>query len=286
MSALLLEHEVFGDRRVRGRWLGPSASGAGAPSLICFPHAGGLPAMFNGWQQQLGDAAVVVPVLLPGRAPRAAEPTCADLAELVCSIADAMIESGLTGDYALFGHSMGALVAYEVAWELRLRGEPEPFHLFVSCGRAPHLEAPELFADLTDEGLSDLIVRLGMLDGRDAAVAGHYLKPHLPVLRTDLGMCRDYRWLPREPLGAPMTGFAARQDPLVEAAQVDAWRMHTARSFLLRQMPGGHFGLMQAGREPMLRQIRAELEWDRARPGRGNALDGAPRPGREAGALR
>jgi len=241
----------------------PDAPGGppGAPSLVCFPHAGGWPSMYRDWQPSLGTTAHVVPVLLPGRPPRSDEPPCTGMEELVNAVASALIRTGLTAHYALFGHSMGALVAYEVAAELRRRGEPGPVHAFVSASRAPHLGAPELLDDLTDEGLYRLVQRLGGLEGVDDAAARHYLGPQIAILRADLTICRNYRWTPRRPLMCPMTGFAARHDPLVRSAHVDAWRAHTMNSFLLKHLPGGHFAAAtRAGGVVLLRHVRAELE--------------------------
>lgn len=240
----------------------PGAPADAAVRLICFPHAGGTPSLFRGWEEHLGGYVDVVPVLLPGRGLRLRERPYDDMGPLAADIAAALTDHGLvahgTGGYAMFGHSMGALLAYEVACALRERGEPEPRHLFVSGSRAPHLYGDRADHRLPDDELLRVVADLGGLGGSEM-VGAVYLERRLPVLRADLAACENYRWRPRPPLGCPMTAFSAADDPIATPVQVEAWREYTSGSLLRRHLPGDHFYLNGASRERLLRELRGEL---------------------------
>lgn len=112
-------------------------TGAGPLRLICVPYAGGTASVYRGWETALGADVRVVPVALPGRGPRLRERPYSAMHPLARDLAEALVDCELAHDYALFGHSMGALLAYEVACELRARGHETPRHLFVSGSAAP-----------------------------------------------------------------------------------------------------------------------------------------------------
>ncbi|MFG2346881.1 thioesterase II family protein [Streptomyces phaeochromogenes] len=246
------------------RWLqgfGPNPDGeVRTPPLrlICLPYAGGTPSVYRGWSAELGDGVHVVPVLLPGRGVRVKEMPYTAMGPLVSDLADALVELELAHDYALFGHSMGALLAYEVACELRDRGRPEPTHLFVSGSKAPHLYGDRRDHELSDAELRQLVSDLGGL-GADDTIGSSYLERRLPVLRADLTVCETYRWAPRHPLRCPMTAFSATQDPIAPAHETEAWRVHTRGSLLRHHVEGDHFFLNGPSRPHLLRTIRAEL---------------------------
>ncbi|MBQ1158342.1 thioesterase [Streptomyces sp. A73] len=266
--------------RTAGWFPGPAAGDAGARPLVCIPYAGGTASVYRGWQERLGADIHVVPAQLPGRGRRLREPPHTALEPLVTALATALVEAELSHDYVLFGHSMGALLAYEVACELRERGEPEPSHLFVSGSRAPHLYGTREDHLLPDDELRELVSDLGGLD-RDRAVDAAYFERRLPVLRADLRVCETYRWRPRAPLRCPMTAFSASRDALASAPQTEAWRAYTSGSFLRRHLDGGHFFLNGGpSRDRLLRQLRDELDHVRTGPDAGpqpvNARRNAP----------
>lgn len=244
-------------------------SGDAGVRLVCLHYAGGTTSVYRGWRQALGEDTVqVVPVQLPGRGLRLRERPYTGMAPLVADLADALTAHGLDRDYALFGHSMGALLAYEVACELRARGAEEPQHLFVSGSRAPHLYGDRADHLLSDPDLRALIADLGGLRGVEETVGSAFFQRRLPVLRADLRVCDTYRWRPRPPLNCPMTAYAAAEDPIASAPEVEAWRAYTSSSFLRRRYPGGHFFLNE---DPVRSRLLRDLSDELSRPHRGPA---------------
>ncbi|WP_220507741.1 thioesterase II family protein [Amycolatopsis dendrobii] len=237
-------------------WLpGFSGETGAVPRLVCLHHAGGTASTYQGWQRHLAGVAQVVPVLLPGRDRHVRARPHAGLEPLADELAETLIAHGLADRYAFFGHSMGALLAYELSCRLRDRGHGEPLHLFVSGSRAPHLYGPAQVSDA--EVLS---------------AAGQHAVPESAVLRADLALCDSYAWTPRRPLRCPVTAFRGSDDPLANAVEVEAWRSYTQGSLVVRQVAGGHFFLAGAGRSRVLNALRAELAVFRSASDKGEPL--------------
>ncbi|MFB7657268.1 MULTISPECIES: thioesterase II family protein [unclassified Streptomyces] len=247
----------------------PAPDPATAPlRLVCFPHAGGTASAFRDWQEPLGRHVAVVPVQLPGRGLRVRETPYDTMEPLAEAVADALTAHRLAHDYALFGHSMGALLAYEVACALRRRGLPGPRHLFVSGSRAPHLYGDRADHALPDDALREVIRDLGGLGDEDALGAA-YFDRRLPVLRADLRACERYGWRPRPPLDCPTTAFSATADAIAPPQMVEAWRPYTSGSFLRHHLTGNHFFLTGGpSRARLLAHIGSELGAARPTPHR------------------
>lgn len=229
--------------------------------LVCFSYAGGSSSVFRDWAGPLGRRVQVVPVQLPGRGLRMRETPYTAMGPLVADVVTALTDGGVVDDYALFGHSMGALLGYEVACELARRGRPEPRHLFVSGSRAPQLYGDRADHAADDDQLRRFVHDLGGLAGTGGQqVADGYLDRRLPVLRADLQVCDTYRWRPRPPLRCPVTAFSGTADPIATAPEVEAWRECTTGSMLRRQLSGDHFFLLGGSQPRLLRDIRGQLE--------------------------
>jgi medium-chain acyl-[acyl-carrier-protein] hydrolase len=214
--------------------------------LLGFPCAGGSASSFAGWTAELPSTVELRPVRLPGRLDRLHEPPFTSMAPLVETLADEL-EPTLTSPFAMFGHSMGALVAYELARELRRRGARRPAGLFVaSCG-APHLprRAPPLRALPDDRFISEL----RRLDGipEELARSDELLELVLPALRADIVLCEEYAWAPEPPLDVPISVFGGASDPRVLADDLTAWHDHTEAAFVQRTVAGNHFFPWRSG---------------------------------------
>jgi surfactin synthase thioesterase subunit len=187
----------------------------------------------------LAPRAEVVPVQLPGRESRFVEDPLTSADELVAQLVDAVAPE--TGPlYALFGHSMGALLAYDLACALAVAGQP-PVHLIVSAHVPAHLMAlkplPTHVARMSDPDLRDYLAANGGLVGEPD---DDLLEIVLPLLRADLTVCESYHWTPRPPLNVPITALGGEHDPNAPGALLARWSELTGEGFRCRLLPGGH----------------------------------------------
>jgi medium-chain acyl-[acyl-carrier-protein] hydrolase len=253
------------ERRLR-RWIPALAEWrsetAAAVRLICLPHSGAQAATYRPWRSTAPSWLEVLAVEYPGHGARLREPPHPDIGPLVTELADA-VGPLLDRPYALFGHSMGALVAYELAHRARELGLPPPVHLFVSGHRPPHLAEPE--PDVHPLADAELVARLRALDGTppDVLEEPELLRLVLPVLRADLQLCGTYAHTPRAALPCALTAFGGEDDPMVPRALLAGWREHAAGRFAVRVLPGHHFYLLDAHAR-VLAAIAAALDGWRA----------------------
>ena len=238
-------------------WLDIAPHPADRLRLFCFHHAGGGASAFRGWRDALGPDIAVYPVQLPGREARIREPRITDLATAIAAL-DEAIGPWLEAPYALYGHSMGALLAYTLAGHRLARGARLPVRLLVGAFPGPPLRAPLAgVPELTDEQLADLLVRIGGMsetvrrypDWTAAAVA---------LLRDDLGICHGPRPQAPPALPVPIDVFAGRDDPLVSTVDIESWAAHSTVGVRTRVLPGGHF-FVHDNRTELLGLIRSVL---------------------------
>jgi medium-chain acyl-[acyl-carrier-protein] hydrolase len=228
-------------------WLPPRRGGGGARvRLFALPYAGGDTSIFAPWAEHLPHEIELCPVQLPGRGRRALEPAYAEIGPLVRALADALAPA-LDAPFALFGHSMGALVGFELARELRRRGLPAPCQLLVAGRPAPQL--PPRYGPLSHLPDGELLAQLHRRYGyaapapADAGQLGELLDLMRPTVRADLRVSEGYAYADEPPLESPITAFGGLADPTVTREELDAWRHQTMGPFRTRMLPGGHFFL-------------------------------------------
>ncbi|MCY1045297.1 alpha/beta fold hydrolase [Corallococcus sp. bb12-1] len=226
--------------------------------LFCFPHSGGSVGEYVRWADLLPDIEVWG-VQLPGRGARAEEAPFTRIRELVDSLV-AAVDFGT--HFAFFGHSLGALVAFETAQRLRELGRAMPDALMLSAAPAPQLPPRAIPSSHLDEAglLTALEPTYGELiqELREDAELRELL---LPGLRADLSLVESYPYEARAPLPCAMTVTGGTQDDLARE-DLEAWRIHTTGPFELHLLPGGHFYLREQ-KAALLRLLGEPLRQDR-----------------------
>ena len=238
--------------RATGDWVRSRPDEDGRIQLFCFPYAGAGAAPFAPWQRALPDVAVR-PVRLPGREARLSEPAFASVFPLVESAAEALAPE-LEQPYALFGHSMGALISFELARHVRRLGLPAPRVVVVSAQPAPHL--PLLRPPLYDLPEDEFLVEVERFGGTQPAVLAdrELLALLVSTLRADFSVTDTYELPPEPALESPIAMFGGRDDPFAPVETMAAWREHTTRPDGLRLLDGGHF-VVHEQRERFLAQL-------------------------------
>ena len=218
-------------------WL-PSATAR--VQLICFPHAGAGASTFRQWPSLLPPDVDVCLIQLPGREDRLAEPPFSRLPPLVDTLVR-VLEPVLHKPFALFGHSMGALVAFELARALRASGAPQPVHLLIAAKQPPQL--PEVQPPV--HGLPDehFLAEVRRLNGTSDAVLRHpeLMRLMTPLLRADIAVCETYQYVDAPPLACPLSVFAAEGDASARPDRMADWSRQTTSRYRLHKFQGDHF---------------------------------------------
>jgi surfactin synthase thioesterase subunit len=226
----------------RTRWVVfPKANPAASIRLFCFASAGHGPAMFRSWLPLVGPDIELGLVHLPGRESRWSETPLERLDAIVGHVADALAVPART-PFAVFGHSLGALVAFEVVRRLRALGGPEPRHVIASAHRAP--QTPLRHARLSHLPPAAFIAEVNARHGGippEVAANQELMDLMLPSLRADYRVFEDYEYREDAPLACPLTVFGGTRDPHITPEDLEAWRAQTTGPFALRMFEGGHF---------------------------------------------
>ncbi|MGW7413534.1 thioesterase II family protein [Streptomyces sp. NPDC054863] len=213
----------------------------GATRLICFPHAGGAASSFVPMSRALAPGIEVLAVQYPGRQERFGETPLDTIDQLADGAAQALRPHS-DRPYVLFGHSMGALVAYETARRLEQRSASGPQRLFLSGYGTPRAE-PHAHGTLDKD--SELIEEIRALGGTSAVVLEDpdLMALVLPSVRADYKALRSYSWPPGPRLACPISVLVGDSDPVVTPEGVAAWGEYSASTTDVRVLPGGHFFL-------------------------------------------
>lgn len=223
--------------RQRGWLRRPRPVSDAALRLMCLPHAGGTPGLFRAWVPLLPPAIEPVLVCLPGRENRLGEPVPPNIPALVAELAEAM-EPLLDRPWALFGHSMGAAVGFELSLTLRRR----PTRLFVSAREPPQYHHGGTLHRLDDEALCAELLRLGGTPP-ELLHAAEIRAMVLPAVRHDYRLIETYHARPAGQTDAPLTVFLGRDDPDLTREEALGWREWTTGPFDVTVFEGGHFYL-------------------------------------------
>jgi len=241
-----------------GAILRPAPKPDAALRLFCFPYAGGGASAYHPWARLLPPTVELCALQLPGRETRRSEPPYSTFDEAIAGLS-AAIDPLLDKPFVFFGHSLGALLAFETARRLRGEGKPQPQHLLLSSRRPPQL--PEPFGPVAALPEGEFIAEIRRrYDGIPQVILQEpeLMALFLPTLRADFGVLESHVYQAEPPLAAPITVYGGSGDPIVTAAALSQWREHTVGAFAQQQFPGGHFYL-QAQRAELVAAISKRL---------------------------
>jgi len=226
--------------------------------LFCFPYAGSGALIYRTWANTLPMSIEVFPVELPGHGRRIGEAAFSDLMSLVKAIAPALTPF-FDKPFAFFGHSMGAMISFELAHELRENHGMGPVHIFISGRCAPHIsDADRIIYDLPEDRFVEELYRL---NGTPREVFEHseLMQLMVPLLRADFEVCQTYQYSPKPPLSCSISAFGGLGDNEVPLEHLEAWREYTTRPFSMKMFVGDHFFLRTA-ESLLLHRISQELQ--------------------------
>jgi medium-chain acyl-[acyl-carrier-protein] hydrolase len=226
--------------------------------LFCLPHSGSGAFQFASWKNFLPEFLDICPIQLPGRENRLSEPLLTGIQTIVENLASEL-SLYLDRPYILYGYSLGALIAFELARELRRRKIRAPLSFYALARRAPHLpqhDAPvhHLPDDLL---LAEVTRRYGEMPAvirQDVEL----MKLLIPVLRADLTALETYVYKEEDPLDCPIYAFGGNSDSTTTAQDLQAWRLHTKRTFELKVFRGDHF-FIRNNQHSVFSEILAKL---------------------------
>jgi surfactin synthase thioesterase subunit len=216
--------------------------------LFCFPYAGGGASIFRTWGDSLPAEIQVCPIQLPGREDRLGEAALTRLSTLIKTLLP-LLKPELDVPFALFGHSLGGLVCFELVRELRKQGLPLPAHLLISGCRPP--QTPDQSPPIHRLADHQFIEALHRLNGTPEEVLQNteLMQLLLPGLRADFALLETYFYATQPPLACPISVFGGLEDTQVTPDQLKGWQEQTEADFSLTLLPGDHFFLRQSKNE-------------------------------------
>jgi len=225
--------------------------------LFCFPYAGAGASIFHRWPDVLNEEVEVLPVQPPGRETRYREPIHSRIEPLVEEAAAALAPA-LDRPFAFFGYSLGGLVAFETARELRRRGLAQPRLLLVAASPAPH--APKVHPPIAHLPEPEFLAQIRRIYAppEEAWRVPELLALMLPILRADIDVYQHFAPRAEPPLDCPLHVFAGDGDRALTTAALEEWRVHTSAAFSARLFPGGHFFIQQQS-APLQRAVDRHL---------------------------
>lgn len=230
--------------------------------LVCLPHAGGSASFYFPMSQSLAPAVDVLSVQYPGRQDRRDEPGITDIGAYADALTSQLLP-WLDRPLAFFGHSMGAVLAFEVTRRLERDHGTAPVRIFASGRRSPSSFRHETVHLRNDDGI---VAEMRELSGTDAKILGNeeILRMVLPAIRSDYTAIENYRAAADDIVRAPVTVLTGDADPKTSREEADAWEGHTAGGFDMHRFPGGHFFLANH-QEQIMKIVSEELS---AAPGK------------------
>ncbi|WP_193664931.1 alpha/beta fold hydrolase [Bacillus mycoides] len=222
--------------------------------LFCLHYAGGSASFYRSFVSSLPDNVELIAVQLPGRERRLSEVPYRQMKPLIEELSEAIIPM-LDRPYSIFGHSMGALVGFELIRSLRLKGELEPYAFFASGHRAPHLSRSKpAIHNLPDNEFVQALIDYDARIPKEILEDKETLNVFLPYLRSDFEVCETYAYRIDNPLSCRIYAYGGSEDDAVNFTQVTSWNKQTTEHFYAKEFPGGHF-FVDTSKQMVLQEI-------------------------------
>lgn len=229
----------------------------GRVRLFCLPYAGGGASIYHQWGALLPPEVELYPVQLPGREKRWQEAAYTQLPELIPPLAQGLLPY-LDKPFALFGHSMGALIGFELTRYLRRNHLPLPLRLFISAHRAPHLPySQERVHKLSHEEMLTRLEKLGTVS-QELLANEEVMQFYVPLLQADFSICERYVYQEEAPLACPIAVFGGLLDERVSSQELAAWDQQSGGVLERQMFPGDHF-FLQTSQDQLLQKISQAL---------------------------
>jgi len=225
--------------------------------MFCFPYAGGTALVFKKWGDFLPPTVQVIPVELPGRGARLQEPPFVSLPALIKEL-EVAIRPLLDKPFVFFGHSMGAVIAFELARSLRRKYGREPEALFVAGRQAPQVPNSEPITYNLPHG--EFMEELIKLDGTPREVIEHaeLMELMIPLLRADFQLVQTYEYLAEAPLQCPIIVYGGLEDFGTPPEKLLPWKEVTSSRSILHMLPRDHF-FIRSSQTQLLGLLSREL---------------------------
>ncbi len=209
--------------------------------LFCFTYVGGSAVVFKNWQEKITADIELCAFQLPGRGSRMREKPFSDMPTLIDSLATALYPLMHEKPTVFYGHSMGALVSFELARKLRQEHNFLPKHLVVSGRRAA--DVPTHKAPVHKLPKDEFLQELQRLNGTPKEILDNkeLMELLIPPIRADFAVCETYEYTEQAPLACPITVFGGLQDPETNQQSLEAWQKHTTANYKLEMFYGDHF---------------------------------------------
>lgn len=226
--------------------------------LFCFPYAGSGANIFYKWPDNLPETVEICLVHLPGREHRLKEKPIDRMSRLVQALERPLLPY-LDKPIALFGHSLGALIGFELSRHLRRRYGVQPAHLFISGCNAP--QGMQMLAPLDHLTVALSLCMLRPTDGPTAPLPNdaRLLELMLPTLKADFALCETYSYINEQALDCAISAYGGLQDRMVGCESLESWGKETAGPFTLRLFPGDHF-FIHTARSLVLDALSGDLD--------------------------
>ena len=226
--------------------------------LLCFPYAGASAVSFQKWNKYF-DGIKIIAIDPPGRGSRLGEPLCNTIGKMIFDIKKQVVEKvdPATEEYAVYGHSMGCLLIYELLHELVEMRFSMPVHVFLSGKNPPHILVDKPICQFSDDEFIKTVIAMGGVDARFFETPG-FANVFVPILRSDLSISELYNYEEKKKLPVDISFFFASDDPMINNQYVKQWADYITGSFRMYYFTGGHFFILGQEQEEKIAGIIQE----------------------------